>query len=135
MWPFTQRAKGSPLPQHVLNWPDTLPEEPLDHADRDVIRGRWTQALDRGFTCEPDMRAAFPPPSRPLDRPTYPHNYRDMNDQQREIADLIAYQPLDTIDSLTRLRACVVVLASLDLPDQAAKLGEYITWARYTGRA
>lgn len=133
MWPFSKRAKGSPLPQHVLNWPDTLPEEPLDADDRDLIRDRWTRALHRGFTCEPDMRAAFSPPG-PLEWPIYPPpGYRDMTDRQREFADMLANVPLDTTDSPARLRACVAVLASLDLPDQAAKLGEYIAWARDTG--
>lgn len=134
MWPLTKHSKGSPLPQHILNWPATLPEEPLDAADRDLIRNRWTQALDQDFTCGPEMRAAFQPPSQPLDRPTHHRGHQDMNDQQREIADMIACLPPDQPHSLPQLRACVAVLASLDLPDQAEKLGEYITWARDTGK-
>lgn len=131
MWPFTKRRANTPLPKRVTDWPATLPEEALAAGDRDLIRHRWTRALDQGFRVAPEMQAAFQTP--PL-RFVAPRDDSRMSDKERDLAAFASLLDLsEPHDQIRRLRASVAVLVALDLPEQSEKLVKFIEWTRVTG--
>ncbi|SIH37474.1 Uncharacterised protein [Mycobacteroides abscessus subsp. abscessus] len=141
MWPFKKRGNNrGAVPRRISAWPETIPDVALAEGDRELIENRWAQALDRGFTVERRMQAAFDPPvTVPNPSPARPGSNaadeleRAMCDPERHLVAFTRVLAEADADQQRRLPASVTVLEALGLTAQAARLGDYIKWLRTTG--
>jgi hypothetical protein len=131
--------------QGLADWLSTIPNEALVDGDRELIRDRWSRALDQGFTIDKGTRAAFDPlptvePKQPRPRPM--SNVALEHERGMTSAELDQKWQLEQFgrtmaewkhDQQRRLPAVIAVLAALGLPEQAARVRDYIERAIATG--